>query len=344
MNDTQFSSMKIFCHADNIARYQAKKTVFPISIDLSTSNFCNHACKWCVYSNFLKESKEILDRKVLLQLITNLKTIGVRGINFTGGGEPLTNKFTVDAMEKAHDLGMDIGLITNGALLNENSINRLKRISKYIRVSLDAGTSSTYSQLHGVSIGEFDKVLSKIELLGKIEVDNECNVGVQLLQVAENKKETFYIIKQLKTFGIDFVEIRPAVDVNNTIDEITSMDESDINDLKKLADEHFNIFVRHQRFDLRSGYGKDYSKCVSPHFIAAFGADGNVYTCCEFLGSEDHILGDFENESLEDIFQFNRVERKLLELNLVKCPKYCKTEMINKAFSRLCNTTHSNIL
>ncbi|MFH1616605.1 MAG: radical SAM protein [Planctomycetota bacterium] len=344
MNDNQFSSMKIFCHADKIARYQAKETAFPVSVDLSPSNFCNHGCVWCVYSKFLEKSKEILNKDVLLQLIADLKTIGARGINFTGGGEPLTNKFTVDAMEKAHDLGIDVGLITNGALLNRDSIGRLKRICKYIRISLDAGAPGTYSRLHGVDMNEFKKVLSSIELLGKTDVTNECAVGVQLLQVAENRKETSSIVQRLKDFRIDFVEIRPAIDIDNTINEVTEINEADIDHLEGFGGEHFKVMVRHERFKMCSGYGKDYNKCISPHFIAAFGADGNVYTCCEFLGSKNYILGNFVNESLEDIFQFNRMEKKLGELNLSKCPKYCKTELINQAFNRLCNIRHFNIL
>lgn len=343
MNDNQFSSMKIFCHADKIARYQSNESPFPVSVDLSPSNFCNHKCIWCVYSGFLKEHKEILDKDILLRLPTDLKAIGVRGINFTGGGEPLINKFTVEAMEKAHGLRMDVGLITNGALLDEDSINRLKPISKYIRISLDAGAAEMYSKLHGVDIKEFEKVLSKIESLGKTKVKSECLIGVQLLQVAENRKETLSMVKRLRTLGVDFVEIRPAININNKINEVVEIDKS-VDEIERLSNEKFKVLVRRERFKLCAGYGKNYNRCISPHFIAAFGADGNVYTCCEFLGNKDYILGNFASENLEDIFRFDRMEKKLSKLNLNKCPKYCKTELINEAFNRLNNTKHSNIL
>lgn len=344
MNANQFSSLKIFRHADKISKYQAGQTPYPISVDLSPSNFCNHKCIWCVYSGFLEKSKEVLDKNVLLRLPADLKAIGVRGINFTGGGEPLTNKFTVEAMEKAHNLGMDVGLITNGALLDEDSISRLKLISKYIRISLDAGTPKMYSKLHDVDMKEFERVLSKIELLSKTEVDSKCLVGVQLLQVAENRKETFVMVKKLKTLGVDFVEIRPAINIDNRINEVVEINELDFNGLEKLSNENFKVLVRYERFKLCSGYGKNYNKCISPHFVVAFGADGNIYTCCEFLGCKDYILGSFVDESLEDIFEFDRMEKKLSGLNLSKCPKYCKTELINEAFNRLNSIKHSNIL
>jgi cyclic pyranopterin phosphate synthase len=86
MNNNQFSSMKIFCHADKISRYQTEETPFPVSVDLSPSNYCNHGCVWCVYSSFLKRSREILEKDILMQLIADLGRVSVRGINFTGGG------------------------------------------------------------------------------------------------------------------------------------------------------------------------------------------------------------------------------------------------------------------
>ncbi len=344
MNTNQFSSLKIFRHADKIAKYQAGQTPYPVSVDLSPSNFCNHKCVWCVYANFLKESRDVLEKDVLFSLIDNLKSISVRGINFTGGGEPLTNKSTVEAMEKAYGLGMDVGLITNGALLDKENIKRLKRISKYIRVSLDAGKAKTYSMLHNVDENEFVKVLSMVELLGSIERDTECRVGVQLLQVAENNKETFSITKLLKGYGIHFVEVRPAININNNINEIIGANEPFLADMESLSDEKFKVLIRCERFRMSEGFGKDYENCVSPHFLAAFSADGNFYTCCELLGSKQHMLGNFRYDALENIFNFSRIEKKLKGLNLKNCPKYCKAEMTNRTFEQLSGLIHYNIL
>jgi len=341
----QFSYLKIFRHGDKIAKYQSAETPFPISVDLSASNFCNHKCIWCVYSKFLNQSKDILEKDILFRLIVDLDNIGVKGINFTGGGEPLTNKFTVDAMEKAYSLGMDVGLITNGSLLDKESIRRLVKITKYIRISLDAGTPETYSKLHQTNIKEFEKVLSNIEYMGMSVCDTNCRVGIQLLLVEENNKEFFSFIEKIKNWGIHFVEIRPAINIHGDVNEVDLADEETyFKSLEDMGNEHLKVIVRRERFRLRFGYGKNYNRCISPHFVSAFGADGNIYTCCELLGYKDNILGNFMENTLRDIFQFNRMEEKLLCLNLNSCPKYCKTDEINRAFNFLKNMEHYNIL
>ncbi|MFC1665357.1 hypothetical protein ACFL17_06980 [Pseudomonadota bacterium] len=170
---------------------------------------------------------------------------------------------------------------------------------------------------------------------------------MQIVQVAENLAETPSAVARLRETGIDFVSIRPAVDVSGLVGmSVVSPSETEFEIIEALATELFRVDIRRDRFDLPGtfGSGKSYPKCVSPHFVAAFGADRKVYTCCEFLGNASHLIGDYCTEDLEQIFDYSRLESKLESLNLDKCPAFCKSESLNKSVHEISDPRLSSIL
>ncbi len=62
---------------------------------------------------------------------------GARG-DFEGGGEPLINKHTLEALRLANDLGIKTAMSTNGRLLTPE----IAASVDYLRVSLNAGTAA----------------------------------------------------------------------------------------------------------------------------------------------------------------------------------------------------------
>src|SRR3990167_2825275 len=115
----QFSSDKILKHLDKIHDWLSGKNPSPITVELDMTNICNHRCPECVSSYFQNIDKSFLSQSIVLRIIKELSDAGVRGLIFTGGGEPLCNPQTVNAVKYAHKQGLDIGFITNGSLLNE---------------------------------------------------------------------------------------------------------------------------------------------------------------------------------------------------------------------------------
>ena len=99
----------------------------------------------------------------MLNIIDQIVDFGVRSITFTGGGEPLTNKNIDDAIEYASDVGLNIGLVTNGGLLNNEINQSVNHCCRFIRVSIDAGTVETHHKLHGTKNKfELNKIGKKV--------------------------------------------------------------------------------------------------------------------------------------------------------------------------------------
>ena len=82
-------------------------------------------------------------------------------INVTGG-EPLVRKDLCDVMEYAtNELGFHWGMTTNGILLNEENIKKLKKAKMdTISISID-GLEETHDKFRGVE-GSYNTIINNI--------------------------------------------------------------------------------------------------------------------------------------------------------------------------------------
>ena len=164
--------------------------VRPITAQVAPSLNCTNQCPICSYGKrkaCLGVGAGAADVPSMSQadLYASLDALaagGVRGVIFTGGGEPLTNPFTLAGMDRAKKLHhMGVGLFTNGQLLDQrfgetNTCARLAQIDPvFVRISLNAGNPTAYSLIHGASgaTTTFDHVLQNIRLLAKAKAKGD---------------------------------------------------------------------------------------------------------------------------------------------------------------------------
>jgi sulfatase maturation enzyme AslB (radical SAM superfamily) len=138
MQIDRFSNMKLLAHADRLLAIAAGGEPYPVDWHVYPSNVCNHKCTWCMFRQNGEQFdfRVILPREVLLRAVRDAARTGARLMHFSGGGEPLINKATPEAMELAQSLGLKVALSTNGRLLTPE----IAGLVDYIRVSLNAGT------------------------------------------------------------------------------------------------------------------------------------------------------------------------------------------------------------
>jgi molybdenum cofactor biosynthesis enzyme MoaA len=92
----------------------------------------------------------------LPKLIEDLKNLDVRGIDISGGGEPLCHPEIAAIIEKFAGC-FDVGLVTNGYALDDtNNKEKARKLRQTIltncawcRISVDAGSQEIYSLMHG---------------------------------------------------------------------------------------------------------------------------------------------------------------------------------------------------
>ena len=98
---------KVIANADRVLEFVETGNTAPVLVEVDPSNACNHACFFCISSYIhLPESKKLetydksqMSREMMLQLCEDMIRMGVRAINWTGGGEPTLNRHTKEAIE-----------------------------------------------------------------------------------------------------------------------------------------------------------------------------------------------------------------------------------------------------
>ena len=156
-----YSPFKVVHHMDRLMQLKNGEQPVPSQVQLVISDVCNHDCSFCAYRMSGYTSNEnfgILDkvsqkvesnpnRKIsydkCVEILEDCKELGVRAIQFTGGGEPTTHLDHPKIFQKVIDLGMDLALITNGAILKPDVVDTLVH-AKWVRFSIDAGTPEMY--------------------------------------------------------------------------------------------------------------------------------------------------------------------------------------------------------
>ncbi len=341
----QFSALKILKHLDRVNGYREGRRTYPISVDLGVSNFCNQNCVWCYYRNYLAGARVMLDKERLFKLIDELAGLGIKGINFSGGGEPLTHPSLVELMEYAHSKDVDVGMITNGVLLNEDKIKQLAQIAKFIRISLSSSTALSYAKFHKTPEASFAKLMDNLRLLGKYGCDTETLTGVLFLLETGTKGELLDTVKLVKKSGLKFIEIRS---IKNTPVFTPGALPDQLNDLTQKAMEigsdDFKVIVRNELFRAGEDFGKSYKTCHIHEFVTSISAEGDVYLCCEFEGRKEYAFGNINKDSFADIWASDQRKAVVGGLNLNKCFACCKGDGVNILFDTVDRAEHSNFI
>lgn len=182
--------------------------VYPLSIEIDPSNKCPLKCGSCVWSEYLNKDKNELSEEELFSIIKQVKSLGVKSIIWSGGGEPFSNPNTIAAISYAHELGIENGVFTNGVLLTKDKADVLKNCIKWIRFNMGASNSEEYAAIYGVSQKLFLQAKNNIAYFCSVFSDKKrCGVGI-----AVNYKN-FRFIKNIvslwKELKIGYIQIKP---------------------------------------------------------------------------------------------------------------------------------------
>ncbi|MDX1813199.1 MAG: radical SAM protein [Candidatus Bathyarchaeia archaeon] len=122
---------------------------------------CNLSCKHC-YSNSGATHKTELTTEEALGVVDQLADFGVTALAFSGG-EPLSRKDFFKVASHASKRGLYVSVATNGTLLTEENVKKLKQAKiNYVEVSIDGATAQTHDSFRGVS-GAFDKAVAGLK-------------------------------------------------------------------------------------------------------------------------------------------------------------------------------------
>lgn len=318
-----FNQSKIIAHKDKLIELKNSKIVAPVCCEIDlTDGFCNNKCQHCFFGTNNKNAPILIDTNRLKEILKELKEIGVKAVEFSGGGEPTTHPDIVEIIKYANHLGFDIGIVTNGYLLDK--LVGCYDMFKFIRISVDAATSETYYLNHGVDY--FDTVINNLKKV--VESGNGYKLGVGYLITGKNNNDILKAAQLYKTIGCRFLQFRPASMENEIPKEIMMEAKKLVNQAVLESSENYQVFDAGIKWDHIFGERK-YKKCTTSCLVSIIKANGDIPMCVLKRNDKDTILGNIYQQSFKDIF-FSKLHEKVIDENDVnKCRKPCKHDSYN---------------
>ena len=123
-------------HHPNALKQVKKGVGVPLSLQISPTSKCNLNCYFC--SNVNRDKDEQLSLSVIERLIMELQPLGMRTVEWTGGGDPTLYPEINDAISLTYHAGLKQGFITNGIKAKSNlTVESLQRLH-WLRISLNS--------------------------------------------------------------------------------------------------------------------------------------------------------------------------------------------------------------
>lgn len=285
------------------------------------TNLCNLRCQHCYQEEFSK--KNDLDwsglKKISDHLLITLQQWHQTACIHLTGGEPLLKSELFPLLEELDQQSVveELGIITNGLLLDEEILKRFSNLSKLkkIKISLDGGDSETNDSIR--SKGVYHKVLEKISMIQKKK-------GYEIILMFTALKKNFRSLPSLfqlgQELGVDGVIIERFIPLGkgkSLMGEILSKDEW--RELIGMLEDFFQIeggdllFLPYQAFQISFKEG-EVELLGAPCVIGVDGIcimpEGNVFPCRRFPISIGNLLDQPLKEIWENSELLKRLKRK----------------------------------
>lgn len=116
----------------NLIRAVKEGRILPIHVQLCPTNKCTRKCSFCSCSERDRDLELQLDE--LIEKMRLFYVLGCRAVTITGGGEPLLYSGLKSLVWELKELGIEIGLVTNGDCFDTVDLELVRRLT-WCRIS-----------------------------------------------------------------------------------------------------------------------------------------------------------------------------------------------------------------
>jgi cyclic pyranopterin phosphate synthase len=193
---------------------------------VSVTDRCNFRCQYCMPAEGVKwiPHDDILRYEEMLQVVRACVNLGVDKVRITGG-EPLLRKGILSFIRQMADMPgiREVGLTTNGMLLEENAaLLKAAGVSR-VNVSLDTMKRNRFQELTGQDA--LDKVLAGIRKAEEVGFPIKINMVV-MKGFNSDEIADFAAWTQVKAYQIRFIEYMPFLPGKNYLMTAEEMKEN----------------------------------------------------------------------------------------------------------------------
>lgn len=332
---------KIIYNADRLLQIKEKGDTFPVHIQIGLTEYCCHKCIFChtEFATADTTKNATMDREVLIQFLKEAAQCGTKAVTLVGSGEPLLHPQIVEILYDIKNIGLNIGIFTNGSRVNDVLRKAILDTCTFVRFSVNASNREEHEKVHQVK-DDFDNIVNNIRMLveeRKMRKQKLPTLGTQLVFYEDNYRTMVDAAKLWKKVGVDYFEIKPVIAGEGNSVNVKIFPAKDtqhvlqlMNQAKELEDETFQVYTKYGQYqasitDEKRCYGRCYAQSIQSNLWA----DGNLFLCANHESEED-VLGNIYHESFREIWLGERRKSILKNLRVSQCPKGCIGHALNE--------------
>lgn len=252
----------------------AFKTNSPVSVMIELSTLCNLRCEHCYISDYYDNG---FSTEQIFRLLDQLREMGIQNVSFTGG-EVLVRKDIFEIIEYARKLYMRVFLLSNGTLLTESIVKRLKElhISEFSTTlfSMDCDIHDSITRKNG----SWDTLINGLTLLNKYGIITKVKTPIM--------KKNVDGIQDIKDFcDKNNFEFLASPTIFNKNDGSTEPQNFCISDDKMISVIRFIDSLSNRNYL----HNRNVS-CVALFYSFSIDCKGNVYPCNSFMSKVGNVF------------------------------------------------------
>lgn len=227
---------------DNKWQASGRVLVFPATILKSSKMFetasfhivkpCNMKCKFC-YATFEDMHVKMLPKMDAFTVIDKLADAGLRKITFAGG-EPFLYPFLDECIKFSHNIGLTTSIITNGSLLSEKWLTKIRPYLDWVGISIDSLNPET-NKLIGRESNSAVDYPSLIETLCALDYKLKINTVVNAYNWKEDMSHFIGWAKPNRWKVFQALRIE-------------GQNDKQFHEIKVTSDQYLDFISRHQEF------------------------------------------------------------------------------------------------
>lgn len=338
----RMDSHKLIYHPETVARWLRGENIYPLELEVSLTNACNHRCIFCAV-DYTGYKPTMMDANRLVSNLEDLAEKGLKSVIYAGEGEPLLHKDAPDIINQTKALGIDAAMSTNGVLLTPEVSKECLKSLTWIRFSTAGITDAVYDKIQCGRPRDLQKVLANMETAVKVKKDQnlKTTIGVQLLLLPDNKGEIVQMGERLREIGVDYFTVKPFSQHPQS-QHLLQVDYREMLELeprvKSLETDHFKVYFRaHSMKKLECK--RSYKHCWALPYMVYIDARGNLWPCIVFMGKEHLKYGNLYDESFVEIWE-GQHRREIADyfyhMDLEKnCREICRLDEMNRYLDEL---------
>ncbi|MFH1405405.1 MAG: radical SAM protein [Patescibacteria group bacterium] len=289
----------------------SKKQKDPLEVvAIAFTNRCNLNCPHCGYDCLNRDKSQELSVEFYAQLLKEARDLGAGSVNITGG-EIFLRPDVMDLIERAVDMGYFVTLESNGTLITDADISKLKTFKKQVRIaiSLDGITREVHERVRGPKT--FERTLAVLRALSNQQIPSRVNSVLQIGNMHEIPDIARFAVDEL---GIGF-RLLPFILEYGKGACACKTDGVPYEEIESLTEGFLYPFMRARGEDANITVGLKMALVpidITGHLICPWGQSmigvgpTGVASLCHVANNRpEFVFGDLKEKSLADIWHNN---------------------------------------